>query len=94
MSPVMNGIVEPENARALWRLAEPHLKQCLAEVHLREDGLTFQAKPTATAASTEMTNVGAGTPSKHIMIEHLSYSRNASSFIFESKVLALMTSRT
>jgi origin recognition complex subunit 5 len=40
----LDGSIEPSNARALCRLAEPHIKQVLAEVHLREDGLTFQPK--------------------------------------------------
>ena len=44
MAPVIEDKVEAVNARALMRLAEPHIKQCLTEVHLREDGLTYKVK--------------------------------------------------
>ena len=41
---MLDGSTEASNARALCRLAEPHIKQVLSEVHLREDGITFQPK--------------------------------------------------
>jgi origin recognition complex subunit 5 len=43
-APVIEDKVETVNARALMRLAEPHIKQCLDEVNLREDGLTYKVK--------------------------------------------------
>jgi hypothetical protein len=44
MAPVTEGTVDADNTRALYRLSEPHIKQALAEIHLREDGLTFKPK--------------------------------------------------
>ena len=54
MAPVVDGNVDADNTRALWRLAEPHIKQALTEIHLREDGLTFKPKTGSEDAETSV----------------------------------------